>query len=180
MSRIPKKCLIDTNVPKNANLALNPTTVPIEMQQCVLACIEAVEFVTKKGKLVIDAGNEIYDEYRHNLSMRGQPGVGDGFMKWVHDHRWNPEKTDRIPITKDGDSYKEFPQHDCLLDFDPSDRKFVTVAHVHKKKPPILEATDSKWWGWKEALEQVGIKVKFVCPKYIEKKYLEKMCNRGI
>ena len=180
MGKLPKKCLVDTNVPKNANLALEPASIPIEMEQCVFACIEAVEFVIKKGKLVIDAGDEIYNEYRINLSMSGQPGVGDRFMKWVHDHRWNSQKTDRVTITRYGDSFKEFPQHDGLSKSDLSDRKFVTVAHAHAKRPPILEATDSKWWGWKEALEEVGIEVKFICPDYIERKYHEKTCKHGI
>jgi hypothetical protein len=179
MIRLPIKCLVDTNVPKTANRALEPYNIPVELQQCVLACVEAVEHVVSKGKLVVDAGDEIYDEYHRNLSMSGQPGVGDGFMKWVHDHQWNPQKTDRVAITRDGDTFKEFPQHDGLTDFDISDRKFIAVANTHIEKPPILQATDSKWWGWKEPLSDVGITVNFLCPDFIEAKYLKKMGNSG-
>ncbi len=107
--------------------------------------------------------------------MRGQPGVGDLFLKWVHDHRWSFPSEDRVAITKDGDSYKEFPDHPALVEFDRSDRKFVAVANAHPRKPPILEATDSKWWGWKDALEDAGIEVVFLCEDWIEKKYNEKM-----
>ena len=39
---LPKKCLIDTNVPKTANLALAPNQVSQELAGCVLACVEAV------------------------------------------------------------------------------------------------------------------------------------------
>lgn len=175
MSDLPQKCLIDTNVPKTANLALAAATIPQELTGCVLACVEAVEHIVKKGGLVMDAGDEIFDEYRQQLSMKGQPGMGDRFMKWVHDNRWKLPDADRVKITKNGVSYDEFPDHDGLTKFDNSDRKFVAVANAHPKKPPILQATDSKWWGWKDALAEVGITVQFLCPDYAEKKYVEKM-----
>jgi hypothetical protein len=175
MSKPLKKCLLDTNVPKTANLAIDPATIPDELTGCVLACVQAVEHVVKRGGLVIDAGDEIFDEYRRHLDIRGQPGVGDRFMKWVHDNRWTFPAADRVAITRDGDSYREFPDHEGLSNFDPSDRKFVAVANVHSRKPPILEATDSKWWGWRRPLAEVGIAVKFLCPDYAKTKYEEKM-----
>lgn len=172
---LPEKCLVDTNVPKTANLATQPDPASDVPDCCVLACIEAIEHVIRERALVMDAGDEIFDEYRLQLSMRGQPGVGDRFMKWVHDHRWSFSSSDRVAITKNGDSYDEFPDHDGLKEFDKSDRKFVAVANAHSEKPPILQATDSKWWGWKEVLEEVGITVHFLCPEYAETKHTEKM-----
>ena len=172
---LPRKCLIDTNVPKTANLALAPDKIPQELIGCVIACVEAVEHVVKKGGLVLDAGDEIFDEYRHQLSMEGQPGMGDRFMKWVHDNRWKLPDADRVTITKNGESYDQFPNHDGLNNFDNSDRKFVAVANAHPTKPPILQATDSKWWGWKDALAEGGITVHFLCPEYAGTKYAEKM-----
>ena len=175
MSGMSKKCLVDTNVPKTANLAVKPEQIPDELTDCVLACVEAVELVVENGGLVIDAQDEIFDEYRQQLSMSGQPGVGDRFMKWVHDNRWCFPDADRVWISKSGDFYDQFPDHEGLKNFDNSDRKFVAVAHAHSEKPPILQATDSKWWGWKDALDEVGIKVKFLCKEYIKAKYAEKM-----
>lgn len=172
---LPKKCLVDTNVPKTANLATQPDPESNVPDACVLACIEAVEHVIKKRGLVIDAGDEIFDEYRQQLSMKGQPGVGDRFMKWVHDNRWSLPDSHRVNITKNGESYDEFPIHDGLDDFDKSDRKFVAAANAHCEKPPILQATDSKWWGWKDALAEVGITVHFLCPEYAKVKHSEKM-----
>ncbi len=67
------------------------------------------------------------------------------------------------------------PAHDDLHDFDNSDRKFVAVANAHPSKPPILQATDSKWWGWKDALREVGVSVDFLCQEYIKAIYAEKM-----
>lgn len=172
---LPRKCLVDTNVPKTANLATKSDSDSNVPEACVLVCIEAVEHIKERGGLVIDAGDEIFDEYRQQLSMKGQPGVGDVFMKWVNDHRYNPEYCDRVTITRNGDSYDEFPTHDGLNDFDRSDRKFVAVANAHQDKPPILQATDSKWWGWRVALAEVGITVQFLCREYVEAKYAKKV-----
>jgi hypothetical protein len=59
---LPKKCLVDTNVPVNANLATNPEPYSDVPDECVLACIEAIEHIIKKRGLVIDEGNEIFDK----------------------------------------------------------------------------------------------------------------------
>jgi hypothetical protein len=76
MIGLPKKCLVDTNVPKTANLALDPATIPQELAGCVLACVEAVEHVVEKSCLVIDAGDEIFDEYRNQDWRRARLGPG--------------------------------------------------------------------------------------------------------
>ncbi|MBF0603920.1 MAG: hypothetical protein HQL07_09530 [Nitrospirae bacterium] len=175
MNNFPRKCLVDTNVPIIANLATAPEKIPDDLLECVEACVEVIEHVVKRGGLVLDAGDEICEEYRHKLSMSGQPGVGDKFVKWVHDHRWSWDGEDRVEILKKGNTYQQFPTHPGLKNFDLSDRKFVAVAIAHPEIPPIFEATDSKWWGWKDALKEVGITTLFLCPDYAEKKYQEKM-----
>ena len=171
----PDLCVVDTNVAKTANLATQPDVASDVSDECVMACIEAIEHVIKKKGLVIDAGDEIFDEYRQQLSMSGQPGMGDSFMKWVHDHRWSLPDSQRVEITKNEDSYNEFPAHDGLNNFDKSDHKFAAVSNAHSDKPTILQATDSKWWGWKDALSECGITVQFMCECYIQTKYQEKM-----
>ena len=174
MSRFPSKCIIDTNVPKIANLALTTDQITPNLFECVKESVEAIEHVINKGGLVLDDADEIFNEYRNQLEMKGQPGVGDRFMKWVHDNRWGFPSEDRVGITKHGNTYKEFPDHDGLKKFDLSDHKFIAVAYAHPGKPPIIEATDSKWWGWKDVLLTVGIEVVFLSPKYVEEKYKEK------
>jgi len=175
MGNFPDKCLVDTNVAKTANLATNPAEIPADLTHCVLNCVKALDHVVTNGGLVIDSGDEIFSEYRQNLSLCGQPGIGDRFMKWVHDNRWKLPDEDRVTITKNNDSYDEFPYHVKLADFDRSDKKFIAVANAHPQKPPILEATDSKWWGWNHPLLEVGITVNFLCPNYAATKYAEKM-----
>ena len=177
MNNPSDKYVVDTNVPVVANLATSHDkndNIPLD---CINACVEAIEHIVKKGGLVIDNKYEIYGEYRNYLALRGEPGVGDGFMKWVHDNQCQPEKVEQISITKSDNSYKEFPEHDGLSDFDKDDQKFVAVANAHSvtDKPHIMQAVDSKWWGWKDALNQVGINVRFLCPDYVKEKYKNKM-----
>jgi hypothetical protein len=195
MNNLPKKCLLDTNVPITANYRVNSgnpaggnsDNLPDGLtKDCVRACVEAVEHVVKNGGLVLDSGGEIFKEYLknlsdtkhpHNLSRHGHPGVGNKFMMWVHKNRWNPKYVDVTTISRNGDSYNEFPPHPGLSSFDNSDRKFVATANAHRDnpKPPILQATDSKWWGWKDALAASGITAHFLCPEYIKNKYAKKM-----
>ena len=175
MSSPPKKCVVDTNVPKIANLALKPDPDSDVPDSCIEECIFAVERVRSRGGLVLDESGEIFREYLDNLSLGGQSGVGDAFAKWVNDNQWNSQHVDRISISKTGENYDQFPYHVDLQDFDKADRKFVAVANAHPDKPPILQGTDSKWCGWKDALEDVGITVNFLCPDYVKEKYSKKM-----
>ena len=172
---LPKQCVVDTNVPMVANLSAKSDPGSDVPPDCVMACVKAVGHVIEKQGLILDKGNEIFSEYLKNLRIAGQPGVGDGFMKWVHDNLGHLYDCQGVNITKNGDSYDEFPAHEGLKEFDRSDRKFVAVANAHDNKPPILQATDSKWWGWKDALADEGITVRFLCQGYVEAKYAEKM-----
>ena len=175
MSNGHRLAVIDTNVPIVANYAIKNSGQPDDLPtECISACVETIAAVIKNKGLVIDSGDEIYVEYRTNCSLKGQPGLGDRFMKWVHDNRWKLPGKNRVAITKNNGSYNEFPSHKGLSRFDRSDRKFVAVANAHPVKPPIYQATDSKWWGWKDALDEAGIRVIFLCSEYIKKKYRKK------
>lgn len=175
MSSFPKRCLVDTNVPMTANLAITSDSSSDIPDSCIEQSVDAVMHIVENGGLVLDDGGEIFEEYVSNLSLKGQPGVGDAFVKWVHDHQWNANFVERVKITRNSDSYNEFPNHIDLSRFDNSDRKFIAVANAHQEKPPVFQATDSKWWGWKDTLHEVGIIVSFLCPNYVKAKYMEKM-----
>lgn len=175
MSNLAKKYVVDTNVAMVANLATKADRASNVPDSCKKECVMAISHITEKGGLVLDDNGEIFAEYIGNLNLKGQPGVGDAFARWVHDNQWNNQKVDRVKITRNGTSYDEFPYHDGLVKFDRSDRKFIAVANAHSAKPPIVQAIDSKWWGWRDALAEVGITVHFLCPDYAKKKYVEKM-----
>lgn len=160
MKHLPRPCLVDTNVAVVANGKSEQAD-----DSLVEKCIDAILEVTRNGGLVVDEGGLIFEEYRLNLSLSGQPGTGDAFMKWVNDYQWNPEFCERRTITwLEGDErgFAEFPTAPALQKFDHSDRKFVAVANAVVPKRPILEAVDFKWWGWKDALAAEGILVFFL------------------
>ncbi len=165
MSILVAPCVIDTNVPLTANKKDAPSPA------CVLACVQALEALMKSGHFVIDDGWRIINEYKHKLSPDGQPGVGDRFLKWVLRNYTNPKFCTQVPLTprpEDPRDFEQFPRDEALAGFDPSDRKFVAVSCAHEKRPPILQATDSKWWGLREAFAHCGVDIRFLCPKDIE------------
>jgi hypothetical protein len=146
-----KAQVVDTNVAVVANGRHNET------RRCANNCAQALLRVTKSGAIVIDDARRILKEYLNHCSASGQPGIGDAFVRWVHDNAWNTDRVHRVSITpmdRPPRLFEQFPEHDALQTFDPSDQKFVAVANAHPDKPPILQATDSKWWGWKEALRE--------------------------
>ena len=62
----------------------------------------------------------------NKLDQKGQPGLGDAFLKWVLTNQANPGKVEKIPVTPEQDadgneSYEEFPtiirhcRHSTLL-----------------------------------------------------------------
>ncbi|MFL5359008.1 hypothetical protein [Archangium sp.] len=162
-------CVVDTNVPRTANGG--------EDLRCQLACIEALQALMQSGHLVIDDKFRIITEYMKNLSSSGQPGVGDMFLRWVLTNQTNPSRCTWVEITpKQSDSrdFEEFPPDEALAKFDPSDRKFVAVSCAHEQRPPILQATDSKWWGLREALVACGVTVHFLCPEHIQELHARK------
>lgn len=166
-----KPHVVDTNVAVVANRQHG------EPYSCANACARALLRIKNSGLLLIDNDDRILLEYRRNCSSSGQPGVGDSFVKWVHDQRGKQDLVQAVTITPHGDdseNFVEFPRHQDLSKFDPSDRKFVAVACAHPNKPPILQAADAKWWGWSEALKACGVTVEFLCPREIELAYQRK------
>jgi len=173
---IPDHVVVDTNVATTANG--QNIGAPLD---CVVACGRALQHTMSRGHIYIDHGDgssAIVHEYRQNLSASGQPGPGDAFLKWLLTHEWGGQRVTRVPITpKAGgpQDYEELPAPDDGTSFDPSDRKFLAVAAAHPSHPPILQALDSKWWGWQKALAPIGVTIHFLCPDAIKAKYAEKM-----
>ncbi len=176
--RLPAKYLVDTNVAVSANYIANEDITDIDLINCLVSCVNLLSEIVNKNEagIVLDYDDEIFHEYKKNLDFSGQPGVGDRFFKWLHDNRHSFPPEDRVPITKEGNSYTEFPDHSSLVDFDEDDRKFIATSNKHpaSPKPPIFEAVDCKWWGWKDALVEVGIEVIFLNERYIRKTYQQK------
>jgi hypothetical protein len=158
--------VVDTNVPVVANVA-----APQASAECVVACVKVLVRITSdKEPLVLDDGWWIIHEYLRNLNRRGQPGLGDAFLKWVLSNRANPKRCQSVhitPLDSEGSDFEEFPRDESLAGFDRADRKFVATCAAHPGRPPIAQAVDRKWWECRKALQRNGIPVQFVCPNDI-------------
>ena len=160
------KVVIDVNVPMVAN-----KQSPQADEQCIKKCVKALEEVYKNGKVFLDNGGRILKEYKNRLRLKGQPGLGDAFMKWI----WERQATHRCELVKltlrndNEDDFNEFPQDIELKNFDKADRKYVAVAIASNQQPIVLNAVDSDWWDYKNVLEKHGVNIDFLCPQCIEK-----------
>ena len=119
--------VVDTNLPVVANGKSRQAD-----NACVLACINELETLYRDGKIVLDQSGLILTEYMNNLSLSGQPGPGDYFMKWVYNIHANASRCEQVNITpmpSDPSNFNEFPRDPALARFDRKDRKFVAVAN---------------------------------------------------
>ncbi len=162
--KLPKICIVDVNVGIAAN------GVADVCAECELECIETLQAIMEHGRVAVDDGARIFDEYMRHLRLAGEPGVGDEFVKWLHDNEWQPERCERVPITPtaaDALDFEEFPRDVALTKFDRSDRKYVAVAvgcAAMLGPATILNATDSDWKHDEAALAANGVPVMHLCP----------------
>ena len=154
--------IVDTNVARLANGEWGK-----DFKECEESCINWLERIMQgEMKLVLDADWIILGEYSRNLSESGKPGAGDRFFVWSLRNRTNTEQCELVSITPIENSeteFKEFPDDPALQKFDPDDRKFVAVARKHPEKPPILQAVDSQWLDFRDALGENEVQVEFIC-----------------
>lgn len=154
--------VIDTNVP----IVANGKSIQAS-HECVIECLECLT-EAMHSIVCIDSGLLVLDEYMRHLSLSGQPGAGDYFMKWVHQNQAVVDCVERVAITptqNNSPSFEEFPDDGDLGEFDLSDRKFVAIAIGSKHSPSVVNATDSDWWENREALQRNGVVVRFLCPE---------------
>lgn len=155
--------VIDTNV-----LLVASQRHPEVSPECVLACVQRLEKVRMRERVVIDDAHRILGEYQNKLDANRGKGVGETFLKWVLQNKTNRRRVALVALTEHAPNhFAEFPDPALADQFDPSDRKFVAAAHAHPGKPVVLQATDSKWLRWHERLIAHGIRVEFLCKRDI-------------
>jgi hypothetical protein len=157
-----KAFVVDTNVPVVANGKAAQAD-----PNCVLACIGALEAIRNREIIVLDDGMRILAEYLDHLSLSGQPGVGDAFVRWVWQNQAVLERCERVSITPRGDDpddFEEFPRDPELSRFHRDDHKFVAVALTSRWEPAVLNAVDSDWWDFRKSLQRNGVRVQNLCP----------------
>ena len=127
---------------------------------CRLAAVQFLQSLLKRHVVLLDSDGAIQTEYRTYLNPAGQPGVGDRFYQTVLHS--SPERVRRVdlPKTQTGD-YMDIPNSLILDGFDPSDRKFVALAH--RENAPIANAVDSDWIEHSDTLAAEGIVVQNLC-----------------
>src|SRR5262245_34047380 len=147
--------VVDTNVPIVANGG-SSNAAP----KCRRACLTELRRILYQGRIVVDDAGEMLAEYRRYLSPRGQPGVGDRFLREILMNYSG--KVDRIRLEKRADgSFMDFPADPRLATIDPNDRKFAAAAR--KTGVPVCNAIDTDWLEHRDALAENGIEVALLC-----------------
>ena len=164
MSRSKTEVVMDTNVAVVANGKTGQAD-----KDCILQCIARLRHIQEECLLLLDDKNRIIDEYRNNLNPSGQPGPGDAFFLWLWRNQANQEYCRKIVVTSHEDrGFEEFPDEPNLRDFDQDDRKFVAVTLASGTGPKVLNASDTDWWHHRQALQQHGVEIVFLCPDLME------------
>lgn len=158
-----KAFVVDVNVAIVAN-GRSPQADPA----CVNACLQALTEIHAEGIVVLDAGMRILRECMSHLSLSGQPGLGDFFMRWVWENQAVDARCERVTLRArngDGNDFEEFPAVPALAGFDSSDRKYVATALASRLAPEILNAVDTDWWKFRDVLREHGVQVRCLCPQ---------------
>ncbi len=151
--------VVDTNV----LLVANGAHVEVS-PECRKSCVKRLEQIQQSGIVAIDDEWRILREYQKKTQPNQPKGVGDVFLKWLLRNLSNPARCHQVTLTEPTENrFTESPSEPLLANFDPSDRKFVAVAAAHPRRPPILQAADSKWLGWEAALKTHHVVVDFIC-----------------
>jgi hypothetical protein len=169
----PLRCVVDTNVLVTAAGANDAASA-----ECEAASVQALRDLIAHGHVFIDDGGRIIGEYRQGIDLGGKSDVGEEFLEWVIANEFNIARVTRVPLTPrvgEAEDFEELPAPPTGVRYDPSDRKFLAVAAAHDDHPPILQALDSKWWGWAQALAAAGVTIHFLCPAQIAHTFHEKM-----
>jgi hypothetical protein len=155
--------IVETNVLATANGCADHVT-----PHSVRKCIAALQNIRGTELVLVDDAMRIFKEYLRYATPKGQPGLGDVFLKWIWDNRANQQVCRQIKITQRTnapDDFNEFPVDNELSRFDWSDRKWVAVSIASGLGPRILNATDTDWWQFSTALRRHNIVVEFLCPE---------------
>ncbi len=153
--------VVDTNVA----IAANGRNTHADLD-CQRACIRELREVCNKQTIAIDELGLIFEEYKHNLSFAGGPGVGDMFFKHINNYLGVPTRVSRVSITPSDDESRGFEELP-VNGLDKSDRKFLAVAR--KVQATILNATDSDWSECEALTNRLGVPVHQICPQHATK-----------
>ena len=152
---------------------------------CIRTCQNRLKQIRDGStKVVLDDSGRLTQEYRRYVrdprrSPPQQQRAGDLFWYWLMQNQWCEKKCTMVHITPlrgNGTEFDEFPNDAALKEFvkdgekfifDKDDRKFIAVAIAYSRDTqqtaPILQAVDTKWEGFIEALHRHGVEVEQLC-----------------
>ena len=169
------KSIIDANVVLLSGTPIKD--IPTDQLLCAKMCLEFIKKTMDDpdSSIVLDAEGRILREYRGANGLGTSPNLATVFCIWVHQHM-PKEAKDFLPLKEISENtFEIYPDSEVLKKFDPPDRKYIALAYCHEEHPPIIEASDSKWWGIREELNANGITVQFLDKDYIKRKYTQKI-----
>ena len=109
--------------------------------------------------LAVDDKHLIFGEYFRLLSQQSYPY--DLLTRLIAQGRVSHKE---IAVV---DGVAVIPHELERIVHDRSDRKFVAVSLSHSPPAPVVNATDSDWVDWEEALSDNGIEVIQLCPELV-------------
>jgi predicted nucleic acid-binding protein len=155
------KVVVDTNVAIAANGRDTHASLT-----CQFKCTEFLQELVspiKRTQIILDMQGMIFDEYSRHLNYKGEPGVGDIFFKYLHDHMYLGKKVRLIAITPIDDEtrgFNELPTNTV----DKSDQKFLATAIV--SNAAIINAVDTDWHEQGVFITNLGVNVRQLCPEH--------------
>ena len=164
MNNNKPEVVVDTNVAVVAN-GLNDRA----SAKCIRRCIKELQHIQRDRRVLLDDKHLILREYHRNLHISGQPRLGDAFYKWLHENQANRAHCRMVPVNPNASrGFEEFPEDPNVGSFDRDDRKFVAVALASGTNPPIINASDTDWWEYRQELRCHGVEVVFLCPELMK------------
>lgn len=130
-----------------------------------------------ENKLVLDLDYEIMTEYRNIISE--ETNEGKIFWRWLYTYLGRIDLKNLVKLEKDEDgNHLMFPIEERTNEFDRSDRKFVALSRTHTEHPPIVEAADGKWLGFRDVFEEYGVHIESLDMSYANMMYGRKVLNK--
>jgi hypothetical protein len=170
------RAVVDTNVVLVANDAHEDVS-----PDCVIACIDRLQELMKRGTVVIDDAYRILAEYQHKTTPMKNKRAGDVFVLWLLKNSANSRHVEQVALQEPvPDTFDEFPDAELQAVIDPPDRKFLATAAAHRARPPVWQATDCKWLDWWPRLQATGVTVDFLCEADLCRFYTRKFPDRPL
>ncbi len=171
------KIIMDTNVAaKAAALQKDCRLEEMKMQR---KCAEFIgEFVNNpSSQLILDMNYEIVHEYRKRIPH--ETDLGRIFWRWFNTYVGKIPFENMVRLEKDSDgNYVSFPLEERTEKFDRSDRKFIALSIAHSEHPPVVEASDGKWYGFRDVFAEYGVHIEFLDIDYAAMMYERKIENK--